>query len=267
MKQTTQTPQKKWSDDIQKILPLQTLDATIVCLTQAKERHIASLMSIEHQHNTLCMDLHNQTDILHNIKEKINTLEHELELAVVSIKKLSKYQESVKKASEYNEVYQKILAAQKNKQITEDNISKLIDEKIAVEDTLTNIRSNMESSTKTDLSFIRTLINRIKEINTEAQETKSAREKLIHSIPPYIIDAYNNVYKVRGHKSIVPLEYGSNDITSCGGCHLIVTQHKESLLHKGVECVKCEHCARILYLPPQSKPTNKSMLSGSKTQK
>lgn len=238
-----------WYHDIEKVLEIQHIDANIRQLAQIKSQHKHTIETMNATQEDLSSRLMSKTEEIDELRGRVKKLEEELHATKENVKNLSKYQETVKKASEYNEIYQKIVAAQKTKQQYETMISELIDKKIAAEDELASLTETITNTINTNNQSAKDLIQHIRSINKEALEHIAKRDELVKKAPEHILDTYNDLSQVRGHTSIVPLEKNDHGITSCGGCHLVIPQHKENLLRKQLDCIRCEHCARVLHLP------------------
>jgi uncharacterized protein len=231
------------------IIDIQELDMKMIRLMKLKKERQKELGQIE----TLRKELRQQsTDKELEVKALITTIslqELKLQEIIDKIKKYETQQHSIKKSDEFNALTLETTAAEREKVALEQEISDLVDKKIAEEELLDTIKKSLASSGESSLNLEQEVNKSILIINEEGSRLNNQKKTLISQADPDLLKTYERLLKNKKDRVVVPIEN-----RTCSGCHIVLTAQHENLVRKGDNLVFCEHCSRIHYWQKEENP-------------
>ena len=181
----------------------------------------------------------------HGLESKKKLLEIDIKTAEEKVAKYKTQQMQVRKNDEYQALTHEIATAQTGIGTLEEQeigVMLVIDEAkkrfVAAEGELKKNISGHEGR-------IRTLRERETQLKGELKAAQDAVAEARPAVPEPQMRLYDRIATKPGHPVCVPVK-GSK----CGGCHLKVPTHIESMAKNGAEIATCDQCGRILYWQP-----------------
>ncbi len=227
-------------EPLKKILEIQELDIQMIRLMRLKKQRQDELKQIESLRNDLHQQYEEKKQEIGSLNEEITLLERKIEETTAKIKKLESQQASVKKVDEFNALTQEMTAAEREKISLEQNVSNLVDRRVAEEEVLEKIQESLTSSEESSGNLQEEIKQSILKINEEGRSLKEKRGLLAQTADAGILKIYERLLKNKKDRVIVPLEN-----RTCSGCHITLTPQHENLVRKGENLVFCEHCFRV----------------------
>ncbi|GAB4185715.1 MAG: zinc ribbon domain-containing protein [Simkaniaceae bacterium] len=224
------------------ILEIQELDIQMIRLMRLKKQRQKELEQIESLRNDLNEQYVEKQQEIEKLNEEIARLEQKIEEVTAKIKKLEAQQASVKKVDEFNALTQEMTAAEREKISLEQNVSNLVDKRVAEEEVLEKIQESLSSSEDSSRNLEDEIRLSIQKINEEGRSLKEKRDSLATQADPSVLKIYERLLKNKRDRVVVPLQN-----RTCSGCHITLTPQHENLVRKGENLVFCEHCSRVHY--------------------
>lgn len=229
-------------ESLKLILDIQELDMKMLRLMRVKKQRQNELGQIE----ALRKDLHDQfSEKEKEIKElALNIQSQELRIQEIEdkLKKLEEQQNAVKKIDEFNALTKEITAAEREKINVEQQVSDLVDKKVAEEELLEKIKESMTTSEESSITLEKEINASIELINQEGSGLKQERDALAEKANSEVLAIYDRLLRNKRDRVVVPIEN-----RTCTGCHISLTAQHENSVRKGENLVFCEHCSRIHY--------------------
>lgn len=224
------------------ILEIQELDIQMIRLMRLKKQRNLELQQIRSLRNDLDEQYREKEAEIASLNEQIAFFEQKIEEFIAKIKKLEQHQATVKKVDEFNTLTQEMTSVEKEKISLEQNVSNLVDKRVAEEEILEKIKESLKSSEANSLKLEEEIQSSIHAINKEGRSLQEKREQLTGQADENILKIYEKLLYNKKDRVIVPLE---NRV--CSGCHISLTPQHENLVRKGENLTFCEHCSRIHY--------------------
>lgn len=224
------------------ILEIQELDIQMIRLMRLKKQRNLELQQIRSLRNDLDEQYREKEAEIASLNEQIAFFEQKIEEFIAKIKKLEQHQATVKKVDEFNTLTQEMTSVEREKISLEQNVSNLVDKRVAEEEILEKIKESLKSSEANSLKLEEEIQSSIHAINKEGRSLQEKREQLTGQADENILKIYEKLLYNKKDRVIVPLE---NRV--CSGCHISLTPQHENLVRKGENLTFCEHCSRIHY--------------------
>lgn len=225
---------------LKKILDIQELDMQMIQLMRIKRERQKELEGI----NAVKSNLQKQVLIKENeiLKLKTETRIGESEIAEINekFKKLEAQQGAIKKVDEFNALSHEMSHVEKERAVKEQRVSDLMDQLAIEEETLTMLKSNLDTTGESSKVLEAEIIESIEKINSEGKTLKEQRDGQVTDADPAVFEIYERLLKNKKDRVIVPIEN-----RCCSGCHIMVTAQHENIVRKGERLAFCEHCSRI----------------------
>ena len=224
------------------IIDIQDLDMKMIRLMRLKnerQKELGQIESLRKELRTQCEDKESEVK---DLNLEISQKELKLQEIVDRIKKYETQQSSVKKADEFNALTLETTAAEREKVALEQEISDVVDKKVAEEELLDTIKASLASSGKSSSTLEQEINASIGTINEEGSRLHKERSALAAKAEPELLKTYERLLKNKKDRVVVPIEN-----RACSGCHIVLTAQHENLVRKGDNLVFCEHCSRIHY--------------------
>lgn len=222
------------------ILEIQELDIKMIRLARLKKQRQSELEEI----NKLNFELKHQKSTKHasieKITSEINQLEETIETHKEKIKKLEGQQGQVKKIEEFNALTLELTSTSKEKSAVEQQVSDLVDLKVAEEEIYEKLRESLETSTQSGEELKKDITLNIEQINTEGSTFKEKKSELLPQVDPTLYATYQRLIANKKDRVIVPLVD-----RVCTGCNVTLTAQHENVVRRNESLVFCEHCSRI----------------------
>ncbi len=237
-------------ESLKTIIDIQEYDIKMLRLMRVKKERLKEIEQIE----ILRRELHEQLTVKENeiidLNKQSQLLEQKIAEISAKMKRLESQQGSVKKVEEFNAITQEMTALERERILTEQKVSDLVDKKVAEEDLLNKIKESLKTSEASSLTLENEIKESIKMINEEGLSLKEGRDKLAKTADPEILHIYERLFRNKKDRVIVPIEN-----RTCSGCHITLTAQHENIVRKGENLVFCEHCSRIHYWQPEEVPS------------
>jgi predicted nucleic acid-binding Zn-ribbon protein len=181
----------------------------------------------------------------HGLESKKKLLDIEIKSAEEKVAKYKTQQMQVRKNDEYQALTHEIAT-------TQEGIGTLEEQEIGVMLTIDEAKKRFaaaEGELKKNIvgheTRIRTLREREAQLKGELKAAQDAVAEARPAVPEPQQRLYDRLANKPGHPVCVPVKGGK-----CGGCHLKVPTHIESMAKTGPEIATCDQCGRILYWQP-----------------
>ena len=231
---------------IEKLLILQDRDRKIKQLSKESDDIPAHKALIDTRLNQHRANLKAAHDELMKRTSDAKQIDLEIETQKQRILKLREQQNNIKTNEEYKAIEREITNIQ-------TAITTLEDKEIVVMEDGETVKARMrelekvlkdaESVVGTDMT---SLDERLKIIQAEVTELKSARAVQAAEIDPDWLSRYERIFKHTGDYGLVPLDKHG----SCGGCHMKLPPQLVQDAKRGTAMISCSYCGRILYWRP-----------------
>jgi len=227
---------------LKQILDIQDLDIKMLRLMRVKKERLSELEHIADLRRDLKKQQNDKALEIEELNKTIFTKETKIAEIKEKLKKLEAKQSSIKKVEEFNALTQEMSTLERERVITAQLTSDLIDKKNAEEEILEKIKHSLVTSNESSNALEEEIINNINLINSEGKELKEKRDNLIKDADTEILKIYEKLLKNKKDRVVVPMEN-----RTCSGCHIALTAQHENAVRKGIRLVFCEHCSRILF--------------------
>lgn len=224
------------------LLDIQEKDVKMIRLMRLKRERERELENIQAIKRDFMRQLAIKENDILELKKDIRLGEIEVEEADQKVKKLEGQQSAVKKVEEFNALSKEIAQAERERATKEQRLSDVIDQLNNEEDSLTNLKENLETTNESSQAYVREIQESMLAINKEGRELKQERDTLAADADPEVLAVYERLLKNKKDRVVVPIEN-----RTCSGCHIVLTAQHENLVRKGERLVFCEHCSRIHY--------------------
>ncbi len=224
------------------ILEIQELDMKMIRLMRVKKERQKELQHIDALRHDLKRQLVEKEKEIGELSRNIMHQESKISEIEEKMKKLEAKQSSVKKVDEFNAITQEMTSSEREKILTEQITSDLIDKRNLEEEILKKIKDSLKESEESSRTLEAEILSSIKMINHEGKGLKAERDRLIRNADPETLKIYERLLRNKKDRVIVPIEN-----RNCSGCHIALTAQHENLVRKGERLVFCEHCSRIHY--------------------
>jgi hypothetical protein len=181
----------------------------------------------------------------HGLESKKKLLEVDIKSAEEKVAKYKTQQMQVRKNDEYQALTHEIAT-------TQEAIGTLEEQEIGVMLTIDEAKKRFaaaEGELKKNIvgheGRIKTLRDREAQLKGELKTAQDAVAEARPAVPEPQMRIYDRLAVKPGHPVCVPVKGGK-----CGGCHLKVPTHIESMAKTGPEIATCDQCGRILYWQP-----------------
>lgn len=229
-------------ESLKLILDIQELDMKMIRLMRVKKERQKEREQITSLRAELGLQLTEKQKEIADLAKTIHNQEQKIQEIVSKIKKLETQQSSIKKVDEFNAMTQEMTAAEREKIALEQQVSDLVDKRVAEEEILAKIKESLDSSAASSLALEQEIDSTIRQINEEGSALLKERETLAAKANPEILSIYERLLRNKKDRVVVPIEN-----RTCSGCHIVLTAQHENLVRKGKNLVFCEHCSRIHY--------------------
>jgi uncharacterized protein len=177
-----------------------------------------------------------------SVIEDVSSLEQKVSTLNEKIKSLEGKQSSVKKVEEFNALTQEMTSSERERISLEQQISNLVDKRVAEEEVLEKISQSLKASDTNSKEIEHEIRLSIEKINEEGFSLRKERDDIVKTANIDVLKIYERLLKNKKDRVIVPIEN-----RTCSGCHIALTAQHENLVRKGSNLVFCEHCSRIHY--------------------
>lgn len=245
-------------DTLKKILDIQELDIKMIQLMRVKRQRQKELDQIKSLRKELDEQMSVKKAEVVELSSTISQKEEKIEELTVHMKELEAKQSAVKKVEEFNALTQEMTQTERSKVQVENELSDLVEKKVAEEEILAKIEESSKSTETSSQDLEVEIQNSISQVNLEGSELKAKRDKLATGADEEVLKIYDRLIRNKKDRVIVPLEN-----RTCSGCHIALTPQHENLVRKGENLVFCEHCSRIHYwqeseeFEDEAKPTRR----------
>lgn len=229
-------------ESLRPVLDIQELDIKMIRLMRLKQQRSKELEQIESLKVELNQQLEAKGIEIQNINESVATLEKKVSSLNEKIKSLEAKQSSIKKVDEFNALTQEMTASEKERISLEQQISNLVDKRVAEEEILEKITQSLKASHANSVELENEIKHSIEKINEEGHALRKERDEIVREADVETLKIYERLLKNKKDRVIVPIEN-----RTCSGCHIALTAQHENLVRKGKNLVFCEHCSRIHY--------------------
>ncbi len=232
--------------DLSFLIELQKHDAAVDEARAKAETLTPLIQKKNHQIETLKADLKGAKDALskHQVKKK------QLELDAEAQEKLVQKHQSELNSLKSNDAYKAMLG---EIQAAKDAVVKIEDQILdlmAEVDADDKKYKELEKKFKTDEAAVKSEIQNLESeksaLLADAKKREEDRNAFAASVPPALLSQYELIREKGGGLAIVPMIN-----STCGGCHMSLTQAKANDVRKAKSMVLCDSCSRILYLPAE----------------
>jgi uncharacterized protein len=224
------------------ILEIQELDMKMIRLMRVKKERQKELQHIDNLRVDLKRQLVEKEKEIGELNRNIVHQESKISEIEEKMKKLESKQSSVKKVDEFNAITQEMTSLEREKILTEQITSDLIDKRALEEEILVKIKDSLKESEESSRTLETEILSSIRIINDEGKGLKDERDSLAHQADAEVLKIYERLLRNKKDRVIVPIEN-----RNCSGCHIALTAQHENLVRKGERLVFCEHCSRIHY--------------------
>lgn len=245
-------------DTLKKILDIQELDIKMIQLMRVKRQRQKELDQIKSLRKELDEQVSVKKAEVVELSSLISQKEEKIEELTAHMKELEAKQSAVKKVEEFNALTLEMTQTERSKVQVENELSELVDKKIADEEILGKIEESSKSTETSSQELEVEIQNSISQVNAEGSELKVKRDKMATGADEEVLQVYDRLIRNKKDRVIVPLEN-----RTCSGCHIALTPQHENLVRKGENLVFCEHCSRIHYwqaseeFEDEAKPTRR----------
>ncbi len=181
----------------------------------------------------------------HGLESKKKLLEVEIKSAEEKVAKYKTQQMQVRKNDEYQALTHEIAT-------TQEGIGTLEEQEIGVLLNIDEAKKRFaaaEAELKKNIAGhegrIRMLREREAQLKADLKAAQDAVAEARPAVPEPQMRLYDRLAVKPGHPVCVPVKGGK-----CGGCHLKVPPHIESMARTGPEIATCDQCGRILHWQP-----------------
>lgn len=229
-------------ESLKPILEIQELDVKMIRLMRLKMQRKKELEQIESLKRELNDQLKAKAEEIEAANQEITSLESKVEALTARIKELDGKQSSVKKVEEFNALTQEMTSAERERASLEQQISNLVDNRVAQEELLDRIKTSLKASESSSIELENEIKSGIEKINEEGSHLKQQRDEIAKTANLEVLKIYERLLKNKKDRVLVPIEN-----RTCSGCHIALTAQHENLVRKGTNLVFCEHCSRLHY--------------------
>lgn len=229
-------------ESLRPILEIQELDIKMIRLMRLKKQRQKELDQIESLKAELKEQLESKQRAVQSVIEDVSNLEQKVSALNEKIKSLEGKQSSVKKVEEFNALTQEMTASERERISLEQQISNLVDKRVAEEEVLEKISQSLKASDANSKEIEHEIRLSIEKINEEGLSLRKERDDIVKAANLDVLKIYERLLKNKKDRVIVPIEN-----RTCSGCHIALTAQHENLVRKGSNLVFCEHCSRIHY--------------------
>jgi predicted nucleic acid-binding Zn-ribbon protein len=229
-------------ESLKPILEIQELDIKMIRLMRLKKQRQRELEQIESLKAELKEQLDSKRSEVQMVNEEVSSLEKKVSTLNEKIKSLEAKQSSVKKVEEFNALTQEMTSSERERISLEQQISNLVDKRVAEEEILEKINQSLKTSDTNSKEFENEIRGSITKIDEEGFSLRKERDAIAKDVNLDVLKIYERLLKNKKDRVIVPIEN-----RTCSGCHIALTAQHENLVRKGKNLVFCEHCSRIHY--------------------
>lgn len=227
-------------DSLKPILEVQELDIKMIRLMRLKRQRLRELQQIEDLRTELRDQQVEKKQEVEKLTLQAADLEKKIEEVHAKIKELESKQSSVKKVEEFNALTKEMTTTERERIALEQQVSNLVDDRVAEEEILTKITESLEASATNSKELEKEIHASIETINQEGSKLKQERDLLATKTDAHVLAIYERLLRNKKDRVVVPIEN-----RTCSGCHIALTAQHENLVRKGAGLVFCEHCSRI----------------------
>jgi predicted nucleic acid-binding Zn-ribbon protein len=224
------------------ILDIQELDMKMIRLMRLKKERLKELEHIDSLRQELGKQQMDKQAEIAELSRTISAQELKILELKEKIKKLEAKQATVKKVDEFNALTQEMSSSEKERVVTEQIASDLIDKRNMEEEILEKIKESLKQSEESSRNLEEEIKQSIRLINQEGKEIQVSREVLAKTADEEVMRVYTRLLNNKKDRVVVPLEN-----RTCSGCHIALTAQHENVVRRGERLVFCEHCSRIHY--------------------
>jgi len=236
-------------ETLKNILEIQELDIKMIRLMRVKKQRERELKQIEDLREELRVQQKEKEQEVESLGGEITTMEATVDALNTKLKELDAKQSSIKKVDEFNALTKEMSSAERERIALEQQISNLVDRRVAEEEILEKIKESLEASAANSKELEAEIKSSIETINEEGSKLKVERDAVATGADKPTLSVYERLLKNKKNRVIVPIEN-----RTCSGCHIALTAQHENLVRKGKALVFCEHCSRIHYWEEDTAP-------------
>ena len=190
-------------------------------------------------------------------KAKLNELEERAKAIVVGrkefelelqskedvISKANTDLNSLKTNKEYSAKISEIESLKADKSQIEEKILRSYDEADSVNADIEKEKAEVSEREKVYLGKKKEIEDEIRVLEDRVKVLDAQRSEIAPNIDPTILKQYEQLLQVKEGRAIVPV----NGLT-CGGCYMNAMPQTVNQIKMKTELIRCEYCARFLYL-------------------
>lgn len=176
-------------------------------------------------------------------EKNLRSKERRLDEIDVHLKQLKEKIYQVKNAKEMEAIDEETAKAKKERAVLEE-------ESLVLMESVENLSSQVKEDEK---KFIQANSEATKEIekckilleeaNKKAEALKNEKNEIITKVDKAVLAEYERFFRLKGDFGVCEVKNGT-----CQGCNVNVSSKIESQIKDNNQLVRCENCARILYL-------------------
>lgn len=238
-------------EKIASLVRLQELDAHLDGLRQARSRLAPRREGLKAEIQGLASRQEEAKKALTQAQVDRKNLELDIDAKEQAVRKASSDLNTVKNNDAYKTLLAQIEDSKKAKAAIEDQVLELMEK-------IDRLQKSFKEDDKRSLEAKAGLEAKIAEVDAEEKrlegewtQAKAERDAFARSLPPAVLQAYENIQRGRpGAVVVVPIK-GS----ICGGCRTTLPPNVINQVMKGKELISCDTCSRLLYIPSAPVPS------------
>ena len=230
---------------IRKLLALQEVDLQITALDEQKANLLDSIEKKRSEFEAVRAQFEEREQQLKQLKIDMKNMEVELAGTSERVRKLESQQINVKTNQEYKALDKEIYEAKAHKAQVEDQLLQKLELQEDGASEKQEASQELDRRSKALEDEAAGIQGKIDDIERKALAFQKRRSEVAATIEDQLLRLYERIFNSKKGPVLVPLVN-----RACQGCHLAVPAGVESILRRReADIIRCENCARILYIP------------------